>query len=116
RIVSINIELQTVVSSGVSFDNILIVGPAPKVPSEDPTVPDVGVYTSLASVNEMGWKSEGEGADPVGIAARIAFSQTVKPGKIYIAVQKTTGEPDEGTLEEPTVTLSRAEAESGWYV
>lgn len=40
----------------------------------------------------------------------------MKPGKIYIAVQKTTGEPDEGTLEEPTVTLSRAEAESGWYV
>ena len=116
RIVSINIELQTVVSSGVSFDNILIVGPAPKVPSEDPTVPDVGVYTSLASVNEMGWKSEGEGADPVGIAARVAFSQTVKPNKIYIAVQKATGKPDDGTLEEPTVTLSRAEAESGWYV
>lgn len=32
RIVNIVIELQTVVSSGASFDNILIVGPAPKAP------------------------------------------------------------------------------------
>ena len=87
RIVNITIELQTVVSSGASFDNILIVGPAPKTPLEEVTIPDVGVYTSLSAVNEMGWVSEGDSADPVGIAARIAFSQSVKPQKIYIAVQ-----------------------------
>lgn len=114
RIVNIVIELQTVVSSGASFDNILIVGPAPKVPLEEVTIPDVGVYTSLSSVNEMGWISEGDGADPVGIAARIAFSQSVKPSKIYIAVQKMAAEGS--TLEEPTATLSRAESENGWYV
>lgn len=113
RIVNITIELQTVVSSGASFDNILIVGPAPKTQLEEVTIPDVGVYTSLSAVNEMGWVSEGDSADPVGIAARIAFSQSVKPQKIYIAVQKTT----EGiTLEAPTATLSRAESENGWYV
>ena len=32
RIVNISIELQSVVSSGASFDHILIVGPAPKTP------------------------------------------------------------------------------------
>lgn len=113
RIVNITIELQTVVSSGASFDNILIVGPAPKTPLEEVTIPDVGVYTSLSAVNEMGWVSEGDSADPVGIAARIAFSQPVKPQKIYIAVQKTT---EGSTLEAPTATLSRAESENGWYV
>lgn len=113
RIVNITIELQTVVSSGASFDNILIVGPAPKTPLEEVTIPDVGVYTSLSAVNEMGWVSEGDSADPVGIAARIAFSQSVKPRQIYIAVQKVTSG---STLEEPTATLSRAESENGWYV
>ena len=100
-------------SSGASFDNILIVGPAPKTPLEEVTIPDVGVYTSLSAVNEMGWVSEGDSAGPVGIAARIAFSQSVKPQKIYIAVQKTT---EGSTLEAPTATLSRAESENGWYV
>ena len=115
RIVNITIELQTVVSSGASFDNILIVGPGPKTPLEEVTIPDVGVYTSLASVNEMGWVSEGDSADPVGIAARIAFSQSTKPSRIYIAVQKT----DSGgsTLEKPNLTLARAlAADNGWYV
>lgn len=114
KIVNINIELQAVVSSGVSFDNILIVGPAPAAPGEVAPA-DVGVYSSLAAVNEAGWVSEGDAADPVGIAARIAFSQPVKPTRIYIAVQKATEE--EGVLEEPTLSLSRAEAaETGWYV
>ena len=57
RIVNISIELQSVVSSGASFDHILIVGPAPKTPLEEVTIPDVGVYTTLAAVNEMGWVS-----------------------------------------------------------
>ena len=114
RIAKISIELQSVVSSGASFDHILIVGPAPKTPLESVTIPDVGVYTSLPAVNEMGWVSEGDSADPVGIAARIAFSQNPKPTQIYIAVQKT--ESTGSTLEAATATLSRAEAaETGWY-
>ena len=43
RIVNISIELQSVVSSGASFDHILIVGPAPETPLEGVTIPDVGV-------------------------------------------------------------------------
>lgn len=114
RIVNITIELQSVVSSGASFDHVLLVGPAPAKPLEDVTIPDVGVYTDLTAVNEMGWVSEGDSADPVGIAARIAFSQSVKPSKIYIAVQKKdSGGSD---LEKPNLTLSRAEGENGWYM
>lgn len=114
RIVNITIELQSVVSSGASFDHVLLVGPAPAKPLEDVTIPDVGVYTDLTAVNEMGWVSEGDSADPVGVAARIAFSQSVKPGKIYIAVQKKdSGGSD---LEKPNLTLSRAEGENGWYM
>lgn len=145
RIVDITIDLQSVVSSGASFDNILIVGPGPKKPGATPP-PDVGVYYGLDEVNEVGWVSEGTDADPVGTAARVAFSQTTKPSYIFIAVQKpveptsedagagdteeaeTGGEDTEHTtpevqaddptaLESPNLTLSRAEeAETGWYV
>lgn len=81
RIVNISIELQSVVSSGASFDHILIVGPAPKTPLEEVTIPDVGVYTTLAAVNEMGWVSEGDSADPVGIAPGSLSARTPSPPK-----------------------------------
>ncbi|MEY8230213.1 DUF3383 family protein [Oscillospiraceae bacterium 50-16] len=124
RIVDITIELQSVVSSGANFDTILIVGPGPKNPGATPP-PDVGVYYELGEVNEAGWVSEGADADPVGTAARVAFSQTTKPSQIFIAVQKpveeTVDEADDDPgavkLESPNLTLSRAEeAETGWYV
>lgn len=136
RIADITIELQSVVSSGANFDTILIVGPGPKEPGKTPP-PDVGVYYGLDEVNEVGWVSEGADADPVGTAARVAFSQTTKPSQIFIAVQQPasaaeeadTGEEAGGTegnpvapvdptaLESPNLTLSRAEeAETGWYV
>lgn len=87
RIVNVTIDLQTVVSSGASFDTILLVGPPPLAPTgEGPA--DFSAYTSLAGVNAVGYVSEGEGADPVGIAARVAFSQTTKPARIYIAPQR----------------------------
>ena len=39
RSVNITIELQSVVSSGASFDHVLLVGPAPAKPLEDVTIP-----------------------------------------------------------------------------
>lgn len=114
KIVNITIDLQKVVSSGTSFDNILIIGPGPKKQAEAGAPADVGVYSSLSEVNDAGWVSEGDSADPVGVAARIAFSQTTKPSQIYIAVQKKAAEGD--VLEEPAETLARAEEYNGWYV
>ena len=54
--------------------------------------PEVGVYTSLVSVGDAGWSTTGANADPIGMAAAVAFSQNPKPDKIYIAYQKWTGE------------------------
>lgn len=103
RIVDITIGLQSVVSSGANFDTILIVGPGPKKPGATPP-PDVGVYYGLDEVNEVGWVSEGADADPVGTAARVAFSQTTKPSQIFIAVQKPVEAPtDEEDVPKPPV-------------
>ena len=54
--------------------------------------PEVGVYTSLVAVSDAGWVTVGEGADPVGLAAAVAFSQNPKPDKIYIDYQRWNGE------------------------
>ena len=70
-----------------SFDNLLIMGPAPKGESQ---APDVGVYASIAEVEDAGFVTSGDGADPVGVAARVAFSQSPAPTQVYIAVQKLT--------------------------
>lgn len=112
RIVNINIDVRTPAISTASFDNLLIVGPAPKAaPASTP--PPVGSYADLEGVNSAGWVSVGNNADPVGIAARIAFSQNPQPAKIFIAVQQKA---DDGSLEPIDDTLNRALSKSGWYV
>ena len=50
--------------------------------------------------------------DPVGVAARIAFSQSPKPDGLYIAVQQM----DSDELEPAARTAERALSVSGWYV
>lgn len=113
RIVNINIDIKTPAVSASSFDNLLIVGPAPAtLPAPLTAPPPIGSYTDLEGVNDAGWVSVGAAADPVGIAARIAFSQNPRPAKIFIAVQQTAA----GTLEEIGDTLNRALSTSGWYV
>ena len=87
RIVNINIDIKTPAVSAASFDNLLIIGPAPATaPTTAP--PAVGSYTDLEGVTEAGWIAVGNNADPVGVAARIAFSQNPRPAKIFIAVQQ----------------------------
>lgn len=87
RIVNINIDVKTPAVSTASFDHLLIVGPAPKIPPANAPYP-VGTYSDLEGVTDAGWATTGDNADPVGVAARIAFSQSPQPSKIYIAVQK----------------------------
>lgn len=74
--------------------------------------PEVGVYTALTDVSDAGWTTVGVTADPIGLAAAVAFSQNPKPDKIYIAYQKWV----EGGLENIGTTLSRAKTFGGWYV
>ena len=86
-IATVDIDIQSPIVDDTSFDNLLIMGPAPK---GENNAPDVGVYASLTEVEDAGFVSTGDDADPVGIAARVAFSQSPAPTQVYIAVQKHT--------------------------
>lgn len=119
QIATVTIDVATAIVDTTSFDNILIVGPGPAVaPATAPA--KVGVYSSLDEVITAGWVTEGTGADPVGIAARVAFSQNPAPSKIYIAPLQTTQTTNEGetttTVESAVSAVTRAVATSGWYV
>jgi hypothetical protein len=85
-IVTVNIDLASPAVDSASFDNLLIVGPPPAVTPD--SLPAVGVYADLSEVTDAGYIATGDGADPVGVAARIAFSQNPKPSRIYIAAQR----------------------------
>lgn len=89
QIATVTIDIASPIVDETSFDNLLIMGPAPK---GENSAPDVGAYSSLAEVEDAGFVSTGDGADPVGIAARVAFAQSPPPSVIYIAVQKLTEE------------------------
>lgn len=87
QIATVDIDIATPIVDDTSFDNLLIMGPAPKAEAK---TPDVGVYASLGEVEDAGFVTSGAGADPVGVAARVAFSQSPPPTAVYIAVQKLT--------------------------
>ena len=119
QIANVTIDIATSIVDTTSFDNILIVGPAPAAaPQTAPAL--VGSYASLAEVVAAGWVAEGNGADPVGVAARVAFSQNPAPSKIFIApLQTSTSTVDEQTVttvESAVSAVARAAAVSGWYV
>ncbi len=121
-IATVDIDLETPLVDGTSFDNLLIVGPLPKVtPKKAP--PKVGTYSSIDEVVEAGWETSGDGADPVGVAAQVAFGQSPTPTTIYIApIQTVTTPATDGHGEATTApesaveTLRRAMGTSGWYV
>lgn len=115
RICTVDISLATPISNDANFDNILIIGPAPKALKED--VPAVGVYNSLEELTELGILATGDGADPVGVAARVAFSQTPRPHEVYVAFvgEIVDGETGEAALQSMTEVMENALATSGWY-
>lgn len=89
RIVNVSIEIASPIVDSTSFDNLLIIGPLPMVaPAKAP--PKFGVYRSVDEVADAGWVTSGKNADPVGVAARVAFSQSPPPSTIYIAPQQLT--------------------------
>lgn len=89
QIATVDIDIVSPIVDDASFDNLLIMGPAPaRDPVVPRTTPDVGVYASLQEVEDAGFVTTGTGADPVGVAARVAFSQSPTPTQVYIAVQR----------------------------
>ena len=89
QIATVSIDIVSPIIDDASFDNLLIMGPAPK---GEYNAPNVGVYSSLNEVEEAGFVSTGDNADPVGVAARVAFSQSPPPTQVYIALQKLSEE------------------------
>lgn len=111
-IATVSIDINAPIVDDASFDSLLIVGPLPKTtPTKAPAL--VGVYTSLDAVTEAGWSITGNDADPVGLAAQVAFSQSPAPAKIYIAPIQVG---DDGEAETAVTTIQRAVATAGWYV
>ena len=89
QIATLDIDLEQPIVDDTSFDNLLIMGPGPaKGPKAPLVIPDVGVYSDISEVEALGFVTVGKGADPVGVAARVAFSQSPKPTAVYIAIQK----------------------------
>lgn len=112
RIARVDISLDTPISNEASFDNILIIGPAPRNPKGDVEVPTVGVYNSLNEITELGFLATGDGADPIGVAARVAYSQSPRPHEVYVAV---VGEDEEGEPVKAVDVLEEALGMNGWY-
>lgn len=115
-IANVSIDVSAPITDDESFGNLCIVGPLPRVaPTTAP--PLVGVYSSIDEVSDAGWEVSGASADPVGVAAMVAFSQSPKPTKIYIApIQVVEGEDEESAPESITKTATRAVETGGWYV
>ncbi len=88
-IATVDIDIASPIVDDTSFDNMLIVGPLPKAVSEK-APPAVGVYSSVDEVIAAGWCTSGDEADPVGVAAKVAFAQKPTPTQIYIAPQQFT--------------------------
>ena len=87
-IATVDIDIASPIVDGTSFDNVLIIGPLPKVAAKKQP-PKVGVYSSLDEVTEAGWAITGD-TDPVGTAAQVAFSQSPSPTTVYIAPMQLT--------------------------
>lgn len=126
QIANVTIDVATTIADETSFDSILIVGPAPAVAPATAPAP-VKSYSSLEEVSAAGWAINDDNtanpavvADPVGVAARVAFSQNPSPSHIYIAVLQTstTTENDQTVTvtEAPESAVARAMATPGWYV
>lgn len=111
-IATVDIDIASPLVDDNSFDNLLIVGPLPKeAPDTAPAL--VGAYSSLDEVIAAGWEVSGDTPDPVGVAARVAFSQSPMPTMIYIAPVQAT---EEGTAETAVSAITRAMNTAGWYI
>lgn len=126
RICIVDISIASPISNDANFDNCLIIGPAPASPKG--TIPKVGVFNGLEELTELGFVAVGANADPIGVAARVAFSQSPKPHEVYvtcvpagtIAVAAENGEDGEKNDATPTTpsvadVLTEALDTNGWY-
>lgn len=113
----VDISLNTPISNNANFGNNLIIGPAPLGGAKQ-DIPIIGVYNKLEDVTALGFVATGDGADPVGVAARLAFSQSPKPREVYIAVTgvEVIDKDTEASVQLSVIeTLEEALSMDGWY-
>ena len=126
RICIVDIAIASPISNDANFDNCLIIGPAPAAPKGD--IPKVGVFNALEELTELGFVAVGANADPIGVAARVAFSQSPRPHEVYVtcvpaAAPVVAAEGEEEACTEPVVpaavsvadVLTEALDTNGWY-
>lgn len=122
RICIVDISIASPISNDANFDNCLIIGPAPAAPKGD--IPKVGVFNALEELTELGFVAVGANADPIGVAARVAFSQSPKPHEVYVtcvpaAAPAVAAEGDEETTVPAGASvadvLTEALDTNGWY-
>ena len=114
RICTVDISLATPISNNANFDNSLIIGPLPKAPKA--TIPGIFVVNGLDELTEMGFVAVGDNADPIGVAARVAFSQSPRPHEVYVTcLPEESGEEDEAGGSVVADTLTAALGTNGWY-
>lgn len=120
RICIVDISIASPISNDANFDNTLILGPLPKAPKDE--IPDIFVVNSLEELTELGFVAIGTEADPIGVAARVAFSQSPKPHEVYVTcVNPTPAEApavpaegeDEGEPATPVEDTDGAETATG---
>lgn len=107
-IATVDIDIKSPIVDDASFDNLLIVGPLPKVAPEK-APPKVGAYSSIDEVIAAGWVSSGDSADPVGVAATVAFAQSPTPSTIYIAAIQHTAAAVQAAEDESEIAEIAAE-------
>lgn len=116
RIAIVDISLDTPISNNTSFDNVLIIGPAPMKKSKH-DIPIIGVYNKLEEITQLGFLATGDSADPIGVAARVAYSQTPRPHNVFVAVvgDSVDKETKEAGPQSVTEVLNHALTMDGWY-
>lgn len=116
RVAKVDISLDTPISNNVNFDNVLIIGPAPMKESEH-DIPIIGVYNKLEEITKLGFLATGDDADPIGVAARVAYSQLPRPRNVYVAVvgESVDDETGESGPQSVTEVLNHALEMNGWY-
>lgn len=82
-IATVDIDIASPLVDETSFDNLLIVGPLPKVAPEK-APPKVGAYSSMDEVLEAGWTASGDDADPIGVAAQVALGRARDPPRFIL--------------------------------
>ena len=54
----------------------------------DADSPETNPYSDISEVEDAGFVTSGADADPVGLAASVAFAQSPRPTAVYIAIQQ----------------------------